>query len=247
MLAQLKEPLVQLRGRWVDVRPGSDRARAGVHPEAPERPRDAAGRGAVDGPGADDASTACTSPTSKRAAGSRRCSKTSARAPAPKKSPRPPKAFEGTLRRYQTARRRLAGHPPALRPGRAAGRRHGAGQDGPDYCAAARRAERSRADAGDLSDVGGRQLAARAGAVCAWRCGCWCTTGRSGRRARSCRGGGAARRGAQHLLAAAPRRGQSSRACGGTGSSWTRRRTSRTPRRARRRRRAPSARAGAWR
>ena len=75
------------------------------------------------------------------------------------------------------------------------------------------RAQRSWADAGDLSDLGRRQLAARARRGLRLRCACWCTTGRSGLRARSLsRRPSSMTSCCQHVLAAAPRRRRASRA-----------------------------------
>ena len=192
MLAQLKEPLVQLRGRWVDVRPGPDRARAGVHPEAPERPRDAAGRGAVHGAGADHPRRRARSPRSRRAAGSTRLLEDIRQGARAEEVPADARRLSRHPAPLPAARRGLAGHPPALQPGRPAGRRHGAGQNAHSDCAAAARAERSRADARHLSDLGGRQLAARARRGLRLGCACWCTTARSGL------GAGAAAAAAQH-------------------------------------------------
>ena len=143
MLAQLKEPLVQLRGRWVDVRPDQiERALAFIQKHQ-ARP-DGAGRGALDRAGADHAGRRRRRRRRGQRLDRRAAARTCARARTVEVADEPP-GFVGTLRRYQ--KRGVAWLATLQRYGLGAlpGRRHGAGQDHPaDRAAAAARAERGR-------------------------------------------------------------------------------------------------------
>ena len=168
--------------------PGSDRTGAGVHPEAPERPRDAAAPRRCPRRWRRRPSTACTSPRWKPAAGSTVCSKTSARALAPKKSPPTPEAFKAPCAATSSAA--SPGWPPSSAttwapcwPTTWASARP------PSHCPAAvertrlgRRWSfvRLRSSATGGMSWGGLRLA----------CACWCTTGRSGPWAGPARGRG---------------------------------------------------------
>ena len=83
----------------------------------------------------------------------------------------PPTGFVGELRPYQVRGLLLAGVPAALGLWRLSGRRHGPGQDHSGHRPVAARASdssaRRRAHAGHLPHLGGGQLAARGGPLCA--------------------------------------------------------------------------------
>ena len=183
-LAQVKSPLVKLRGQWVEVNSaeihaalefleemGADRQRCGTLSAcrlalAPAgMPLEIAG---VDCLGLD-----------RRSAGA-------ARGTVPFEELPPPAGLRGTLRPYQ-----LRGYSwlPFLRQwglGRVPGRRHGTGQDDPDAGADPARARRRRAASGaaGLPDVGGRQLAEGGGAVHAGAAGAGASRRRHGTKAR---------------------------------------------------------------
>ena len=127
MLAQLKEPLVQLRGRWVDVRPDQiERALAFIQKHQNGREMQLA-----------EALSTALAPTTLdgvhvaevEASGWIEALLEDVRQGArAEEVPDKPDGFRRHPAPLPEARRRLASHPPALQPRRPAGRRHGAGE-----------------------------------------------------------------------------------------------------------------------